>query len=123
MQTTSPIDHHLELSQQIHTLLLEENSFLKAQQRAPDSTILEQKRVLLEQFTQSLDALKSWRSARNNLSESEREQVRMAQNKVMQTLYLDRENEQLLLKYSVGNAGPSFHASASPAQVKDAYGQ
>ncbi|NRA28502.1 MAG: hypothetical protein HRU10_14805 [Opitutales bacterium] len=121
MQTTSPIEHHLELSQQIHQLLLEENSFLKAEQRAPDADFLEKKRSLLEAFTQSLEAIRSWRAALPQLSDTQREQVCAAQNRVMQTLYLDRENEQLLLKYSVSSQVPTLHRAATPERVKDAY--
>lgn len=123
MTAVSPIEKHLELSIEAHALLLEENTQLKATRSAPDAVFLEKKQHLLNRLSASLDDLKAFRARKPELTETEREQVRTAQNKVMQALYIDRENEQLLLKYSVQmRSAPTLNQKVNAARLKDTYG-
>ena len=122
MNTTTILEHHLEISEQVHKLLLEENGFLKQEQSVPDSTFLERKQGLLNELAQSLDAVKQLRRTQGSLSSSEIEMIRSAQNRTMQGLYLDRENEQLLLKHSVVQAAPDVRRAVTEDRVRNAYG-
>lgn len=123
MNTTTILENHLKLSEQAHSLLLEENSILTEQKTVPGNEFLDRKHALLQELAQSLDAVKQIRESRNNFSESEKELVRAAQNRTMQGLYLDRENEQLLLKHSVDTQVPDTRRAVTPEHLKAAYGQ
>lgn len=123
MNTTTILEHHLEISEQVHKLLLEENSLLKQEHAAPDASFLEKKQVLLDELTQSLDAVKQMRKHQSVFSESEKDMIRTAQNRTMQGLYLDRENEQLLLKHSVDTPAPEMKRSVTEERLRAAYGK
>ncbi|MGB0370412.1 MAG: hypothetical protein ACPGN3_03620 [Opitutales bacterium] len=123
MNTTTILEHHLELSEQVHQLLLEENTLLKQEGALPDSSFLERKRSLLDELSHSLDAVKNMRSTQSVFSDSEKEMIRTAQNRTMQGLYLDRENEQLLLKHSVSAPSPEMKRTVTEDRLKAAYGK
>ena len=122
MNATNILEKHLELSEQAHKLLLEENSFLKEKQTVPESDFLERKKTLLDELADSLEAVKRMRKTQSNFSETEKEMIRSAQNRTMQGLYLDRENEQLLLKHSVVQTAPDTRRVVTEDRVRNAYG-
>ncbi len=118
MSLTDHLQHHLILCQELHQLALEENQFLKSQKRVPDAALLDRKRHLLAELDHSLAALK----AENKNSalpgarpdESRKEVVEKARAKLLQILHVDRENEQLLLRYSLGSQRKSLNENAPP---------
>ena len=129
MTPTEALRHHQNLCDELHQLALEENRFLKQNQRVPDAALLEKKRALLVRLDESLSAIKAG-NASNSATASgapsrpdpaRSEIIEKSRAKLLQILHLDRENEQLLLRYSLGvrsarpvqNAAP---ASAAPAQ-------
>lgn len=119
MTPTEIIRQHLQICDELHQLGLDENRFLKQQQRIPDGDFLDVKRALLARLEQSLETIKSL-----NISLSEQGATKSGVDKalmektrsrIMQILHLDRENEQLLLRYSMGAAHrPSAAASTPP---------
>ena len=123
MNTTTILEHHLELSEQVHRLLLEENSMLKELQSAPTADFLERKRALLGELADSLEAVKHLRQSQGAFSETERQLILNAQNRTMQGLYLDRENEQLLLKHSVDVKPPDQKRAVTQERLQAAYGK
>lgn len=123
MNTTTILEHHLEISEQVHKLLLDENTLLKQQEAAPDREFLDKKQEILEELSRSLDAVKQMRSSQSVFSDSEKEMIRTAQNRTMQGLYLDRENEQLLLKHSVNPRTPEMKRAVTEERLKAVYGK
>ena len=115
MTPTEALQNHLSLCDEGHQLALEENRFLKQHQRPPDAALLERKRGLLTRLDESLTALKTSATATTGRPDSTRkETIEKARAKILQILHLDRENEQLLLRFSLG-ARPS--APVAPAAL------
>ena len=113
LNQTEALKNHLNLCDEVHQLALEENRFLKQHQRPPDAALLERKRTLLARLDESLTALKAGSAEISNLKseisnsssrpDPERKAViEKARAKILQILHLDRENEQLLLRFSLG---------------------
>jgi|JI10StandDraft_1071094.scaffolds.fasta_scaffold1627076_2 uncharacterized membrane protein YccC len=118
---TSPdvLARHLELCDDLHALALEENHFLKTEQQAPKSTLIERRRALLERLDESLAALRP--SAAENIPtdpaarERRKAVIEKARTRILQILHLQRENEQLVLRYSVGASRPVPVITPPPA--------
>lgn len=115
MTTTEALQSHLTLCDELYQLALEENRFLKQQQRVPDAVLLDRKRALLARLDTSLNTLKGGGAgiAPARSDPARKEIVEKARSKILQILHLDRENEQLLLRHSLG-ARPK---PAAPAPV------
>ncbi|WP_414663068.1 protein-tyrosine phosphatase family protein [Horticoccus sp. 23ND18S-11] len=107
--------HHL-LCDEIHQCVLDENRFLRQQQRAPDAAFLERKRTLLTRLDTTLATLRTLpaASARDPATRDELEKTRA---RILQILQLDKENEQLLLRCSLSSHRPSAATPAPAASV------
>lgn len=103
MTPTEALQNHLSLCDEVHQLALEENRFLKQHQRPPEAALLERKRSLLTRLDDSLTTLKTNATAPTSGRPDpvRKEIIENARAKILQILHLDRENEQLLLRYSL----------------------
>lgn len=108
-------EHHL-LCDEIHQCVLDENRFLRQQQRAPDAAFLERKRTLLTRLDSTLATLRTLpaASARDPATRDELEKTRA---RILQILQLDKENEQLLLRCSLSGHRPPTGTPAPAASV------
>jgi hypothetical protein len=115
MTPTEALQHHLSLCDEVHQLALEENRFLKQNQRPPDSALLERKRGLLVKLDESLAAIKAGAAASSagRPDRARKEIIEKSKAKILQILHLDRENEQLLLRFSL-SARPAPSATVAP---------
>lgn len=125
MTSTEALQSHLTLCDELYQLALEENRFLKQQQRVPETALLDRKRALLTRLDASLNILKAGSETPPPLrSEPGRKEIiEKAKGKILQILHLDRENEQLLLRYSLG-ARPKATAPtvlAAPSRLQRLY--
>ena len=111
MSQFEALQNHQQLCDEIHQCVLDENRFLRQQQRVPDAPLLERKRALLARLDGSLAGLRALPAASARAPET-REQLERTRARILQILQLDKENEQLLLRCSLAPARP---ASASPA--------
>jgi hypothetical protein len=111
MTQLETIQEHHQLCDQIHQCILDENRFLRTQQRAPDAPLLERKRALLQKLDETLSALRTMPAASARDPEL-RAQLEKTRGRILQILQLDKENEQLLLRCSLTSARP---AGAAPA--------
>ena len=109
------LQQHQDLCNELHQLALEENSFLQQHRRAPDAALLEKKKSLLARLDESLAAL---RTVPRTGAEGApfRTLLDKTRTKILQVLQLDRENEQLLLRFSLAGASPAAAAPAAPSQ-------
>jgi len=94
-------------------IFMRENSLLKAGQLAEHTALMEQKGELLGELD---EAVKGIHALGGNPEAPDKLQLRALQDNLMQLLMLDRENEQLLLKQSMGN----FKTKAMPKVSIDA---
>lgn len=105
------IREHQQLCDEIHQCVLDENRFLRQQQRAPDAALLDRKRELLARLDTTLAALRTVPAASAREPEL-RAQLEKTRTRILQILQLDKENEQLLLRCSLAPSRPS--AAAAP---------
>lgn len=125
MTSTEALQSHLTLCDELYQLTLEENRFLKQQQRVPDAALLDRKRSLLTRLDASLTRLKTGSGTPPPLrpDADRKEIIEKARSKILQILHLDRENEQLLLRYSLG-ARPKATVpapAAAPSRLQRLY--
>ena len=108
------LQQHQDLCNELHQFTLEENSFLQQHRRAPDASFLDRKKTLLARLDESLAAL---RTVPRNGEEGAPFRVLLDKTraKVLQILQLDRENEQLLLRFSLAGATGATPAPSAPS--------
>ena len=94
----SILDEHAALCEQTWQLILEENRLLKTCGQPPDQSFLDRKRRLVTRLDASLSALREQGPKAKSEIPMCRSLMEKAQQIILKTLLLDRENEQLLLK-------------------------
>lgn len=105
------LERHQRICDDLYQLALEENQFLQTQKRPVTGEFVARKQALLDELTRNLDSL------RQGLSDSGERSRELAATRdkvlqrIQQIIHLDRENEKLLLRYSL----PPRGASAAPA--------
>jgi hypothetical protein len=120
MTLLETIQEHHRLCDEIHQCVLDENRFLRQQQRAPDAALLERKKTLLEKLDQTLAALRAVPAASARDPETRR-QLEKTSQRILQILQLDKENEQLLLRCSLAGARPAATPTASVSMLQKIY--
>jgi type II secretory pathway component PulM len=125
MTPTEILQSHLALCDELYQLALEENRFLKQHQRVPEATLLDRKRALLARLDTSLTELKAAGAMPPPLrpDPARKDAIEKARAKILQILHLDRENEQLLLRYSLGSRPkiPTSPVAPPPSQLQRIY--
>lgn len=107
---------HQQICDELHELALEENRFLQQHRRAPEASLLERKRTLLARLDESLSALRTATKEETG-QPAVRQALDKARARVLQVLQLDKENEQLLLRYSLSAGKPAPAAGAVPSAL------
>lgn len=111
------LQQHLAHCDELYQLALEENRYLRQEQRPPDEAWRERKRQAAERLDQSLTQLRALERTPGFRGGEVLEQARA---RSLQILLLDRENEQLLLRCSMGSSArpaPSV-ATSRPAAAR-----
>ncbi len=103
MTTIEALQQHRQLCDDLHECALEENRFLRQHQRPLSAEFVERKRGLLARLDSSLEALRSVPAGRVR-DPAARELLESTRGRILQIIQLDKENEALLLRYSL--AGP-----------------
>jgi len=112
MNLTETLQQHLDLYDEIHRVLSEENRLLQTTRKPPSEDFLTWKRDLLPRLDSTRVALGAARSTPAKEEKSHKPTIERLQKKMLSLLLLDRENEKLLLKYSVQTE--SFRVAAKP---------
>lgn len=121
MTPTEALRQHRQLCDDLHQCALEENRFLRQQQRPLSPELIDRKRALLERLDASLGDLRDVPAGRMRDQEA-RELLEQTRQRILQILQLDKENEQLLLRFSLsGPRPPSAAASPSVAMLQKIY--
>jgi hypothetical protein len=108
------LQQHQDLCNELHQLALEENSFLQQHRRTPDAALIDKKRDLLARLDETLAALRA--VPRNSADSANfRAALDKTRARILQILQLDKENEQLLLRFSLANAGGVTPTQATPS--------
>lgn len=123
MTPTEALQEHQKLCDELHALTLEENRFLQQYQRAPESALLDRKRALLARLDETLAALRE-APKQTSPNQAYREALEKTRSRILQILQLDRENEQLLLRFSLSGRrlpNPEQPAAAAPSMLQKIY--
>jgi hypothetical protein len=116
MEPRSVIKDHLLLCEQVHALLLEENTWLKTKKVAPDMELLTRKQQILPQLDESLANLKKLKPEYFSPFDDSKKLVGDSHSKLLQIFYLDRENEELLLKLTQSAERQTFSRFTTPPE-------
>jgi hypothetical protein len=115
MTPLQALQQHHQLCDDLHALALEENRFLQQNQRAPDAALLDRKRALLGRLDETLAALRTAEGQTDNQG-ALRQALEKTRARILQVLQLEKENEQLLLRFSLaGNRSPAPAPTLMPA--------
>ena len=98
MEPTEILKNHLTLCNEVHELLLEENTWLKVQKKIPEMPFLAKKKTIVQKLESSLANLKKLKPEFFSPFDNSKKLVGESHSKLLQIFYLDRENEDLLVK-------------------------
>ena len=99
--------------------MLEENTWLKNEKKAPNSELLERKKVMLPQLENSLQNLKKLKPEFFSPFDNSKKLVNDSHSRLLQIFYLDRENEELLLKVGQSTERQTFNRFDTPPEEID----
>jgi hypothetical protein len=105
------LQQHQLICDELYELSQEENRFLQQHQRPASPELVDRKRGLLARLDDALATLRGV-SPKDAHAPQARGALDRARSRILQILQLDRENEQLLTRYSLG-AGPVRPAAAA----------
>ena len=112
MNLADSLQQHLLLCEQINLLLIEENRILQTTQRPPATEFLTRKSQLLPRLDAARLALSIGKMTQESEVSMQKVAIERLQKKMLSLLLLDRENEKLLLKYSM--QADAFRVAAKP---------
>ncbi|HVW20052.1 MAG TPA: hypothetical protein VHC86_02470 [Opitutaceae bacterium] len=118
MTSLEALQQHQKICDELYDLALAENRYLQQHRSTPGADLLGRKKRLLEELDAALVALRNPPTGESRASEM-RAALDKARARILQILQLDRENEQLLTRYSLsrGGAAPAAAAPAPPASM------
>lgn len=116
MTPTEALKQHQQLCDELHQCALEENRFLRQHQRPLSPELVDRKRELLGKLDTSLAALRAV-PAGHAKEPASRDLLEHTRARILQILQLDKENEQLLLRYSLAGPRPAPGAASPSAAL------
>jgi len=114
MTPLEALQQHQQVCDELHAHALEENRFLQQHQRASDAALLDRKRSLLARLDATLAALRAAPREGTNAPAC-KQALEKTRARILQILQLDRENEQLLLRFSLTGSRLASPAATTPA--------
>jgi hypothetical protein len=119
MEPVKVLSTHLSLCNSVHKLLLEENSWLKVQNAVPSQDLLDRKQQLLPALERSLLELRGLKPEFFSPFDNSKQLVNDSHAKLLQIFYLDKENEELLVKITQPSDRQNFHRFTTPPEQID----
>ena len=116
MEPREIIQNHLLLCDDVYNMLLEENTWLKTKKQVPSAEILEKKKIVLPQLENSLDNLKKLKPEFFSPFDDTKKLVKDSHSKLLQIFYIDRENEDILLKLTQSTERQTFNRFTTSAE-------
>ena len=120
MNTQEAIQHHRQICDELYELALEENRFLQQNRRLPEAELLERKRAAMGRLDGAITALRA-SSTEGSRDPQRRAALEKTQARIMQILQIDRENEQLMMRYSLTRGTPQEQAPSDAGLLQKIY--
>lgn len=118
MTLVEHITRHLALCDELYQLTIEENRILKHERTLPSAAWREKKQRLSARWDESLQQVRALAGAPDAHGGPNLERARQ---RCLQILHLDKENEQLLLRCSLGSGRPATLTPADPRAARKLY--
>ena len=119
MEPREVIKAHLTLCEEVHKVLLEENTWLKTEKQPQSMDILGRKQTILPKLEDSLSNLKKLKPEFFSPFDDSKKLVNDSNSKLLQIFYIDRENEELLLKLTESTERQTFNRFTTPPEEID----
>lgn len=116
MEPREVIKAHLILCEEVHKVLLEENTWLKTEKQPPSMDILGRKQTILPKLEDSLSNLKKLKPEFFSPFDDSKKLVGESHAKLLQIFYLDRENEEILVKLTQSTERQTFNRFTTPPE-------
>ena len=113
------ISSHLALCDEVYQLLLEENTWLKTEKSAPTMDFLNRKKAILPKLDESLVLFKKLKPELFDPFDDTKQLVKDSHSKLLQIFYVDRENEDLLIKLNQPHDRQIFNRFTTPPEEID----
>ena len=113
------ISSHLVLCDEVYQLLLEENTWLKTEKSAPTMDFLNRKKAILPKLDESLVLFKKLKPELFDPFDDTKQLVKDSHSKLLQIFYVDRENEDLLIKLNQPHDRQTFNRFTTPPEEID----
>lgn len=116
------LQKHFDLCEEVYSLMIEENKLLKKKENdVPDEAFLKRKKDLLERLEASTTSLKQMNQEGGKLTAANKNLAQQALNQMMKIFFLDRQNEQLLLKANFKNNSMDKAKPVTTQRLKKLY--
>jgi hypothetical protein len=119
MEPREVIKTHLLLCEEVYKVLLEENTWLKTEKQPPTMELLGRKQLILPKLEESLANLKKLQPEYFTPFDDSKKLVGESHSKLLQIFYVDRENEELLLKLTESTERQTFNRFTTPPEEID----
>ena len=113
------IASHLSLCDEVYKLLLEENTWLKTEKTPPTMDFLNRKKAILPKLDESLLLFKKLKPELFSPFDDTKQLVKDSHSKLLQIFYIDRENEDLLVKLNQPHDRQTFNRFTTPPEEID----
>lgn len=113
------IASHLSLCEEVYKLLLEENTWLKTEKTPPTMDFLNRKKAILPKLDESLLLFKKLKPELFSPFDDTKQLVKDSHSKLLQIFYIDRENEDLLVKLNQPHDRQTFNRFTTPPEEID----
>ncbi|HEY1763981.1 MAG TPA: hypothetical protein VGF85_03595 [Opitutaceae bacterium] len=120
MTIEEAIQNHRAICDDLYGLAVEENRFLQEQHRPAEPALIERRRAVLKRLDEAVTALRSL-PAGGVKDPGRRDALEKTQARIMQILQIDRENEQLLTRYSLSRGTPPPSAAVDRGILQRIY--
>lgn len=108
------LERHQRICDDLYQLALDENRFLLEKKRPFGTDLLERRQALLDQLTNNLEALKQAMAPSPGESRDLAELKERIRQRILQIIHLDRDNEKLILRFSLQSRGGPANTQPPP---------
>jgi hypothetical protein len=119
MEPREIISSHLTLCDEVYQLLLEENTWLKTEKCPPTMDFLNRKKAILPKLDESLNLFKKLKPELFSPFDDTKQLIKDSHSKLLQIFYVDRENEDLLIKLNQPHDRQVFNRFTTPPEEID----
>src|SRR5579863_2474216 len=120
MTIEEAIQNHRAICDDLYALAVEENRFLQEHRRPAEPALIERRRAVLRRLEEAVTALRSL-PAGGAKDPGRRDALEKTQARIMQILQIDRENEQLLTRYSLSRGTAPQSAAVDRGALQRIY--